>query len=333
MKEENNSKTVSVVMCTYNGDRFLRQQLDSIVNQTFSIYELIIQDDQSTDSTWEILKEYESKYSYVHIYQNEQRRNINDNFFTAINRAGGDFIAISDQDDIWELNKLEVQIDSIGDNWLSSGFSKPFSADTSIEIHFDDRVPNYTLERMIYVGMTPGHTMLIRRNLIDKISELDRWKTYFMYDRLIQMVAAAYGKIQFCNVVLVNNRRHVSAATYTPAQNYQRSLKNIVASIKRTVLLYLELRPFMREHFFNVYDFLASIPSDVINKENAMKMAYYQSQSSIISYLSLSLLCLKVRNKIFYSIEKNAFFSILRALYFPISCSDYFRYMSKNFKK
>lgn len=67
-------KKISVVMCTYNGARFIREQLDSILNQTYPIYELIIQDDCSTDETVEIVKEYQVRFSQVDIkiYINEK---------------------------------------------------------------------------------------------------------------------------------------------------------------------------------------------------------------------------------------------------------------------
>lgn len=55
---------VSVVMCTYNGEKFLREQLDSIVQQSYPIHELLIQDDQSTDRTTEIIKEYQAPLSF-----------------------------------------------------------------------------------------------------------------------------------------------------------------------------------------------------------------------------------------------------------------------------
>lgn len=57
-------KTVSVVMCTYNGEKYLREQINSILAQTYPLYELIIRDDCSTDNTVNILKEYEEKYSF-----------------------------------------------------------------------------------------------------------------------------------------------------------------------------------------------------------------------------------------------------------------------------
>jgi glycosyltransferase involved in cell wall biosynthesis len=86
--------TVSVVMCTYNGENFLREQLDSILAQTYPIYEIVIQDNGSSDSTMDILHKYAKKYEYIKLYthifnlpQKEDdskdavRYRVNDNFF------------------------------------------------------------------------------------------------------------------------------------------------------------------------------------------------------------------------------------------------------------
>ena len=70
-------KNVSVIMCTYNGAKYLKEQLDSIINQTYPIYELIIQDDCSTDGTVSILEEYAQKYSFIHYRINEKNKGYN----------------------------------------------------------------------------------------------------------------------------------------------------------------------------------------------------------------------------------------------------------------
>ena len=64
-------KRVSVVMCTYNGERYLREQLDSIVQQTYPIYEMIVQDDCSTDETMVIVCDYARRYPFIKVFQNE----------------------------------------------------------------------------------------------------------------------------------------------------------------------------------------------------------------------------------------------------------------------
>ena len=68
---ETEIKKVSVVMCTYNGTQYIREQLDSILKQTYPIYELIIQDDCSTDDTVEIVREYQNKFSQIDIKMKE----------------------------------------------------------------------------------------------------------------------------------------------------------------------------------------------------------------------------------------------------------------------
>ncbi len=124
---ESKDRTVSVVMCTYNGAKYLREQLDSIVRQTYPVLELIIQDDGSTDGTKDILDEYGAKYPNISVYYNDPPKGINGNFISCIRRAKGDYIAISDQDDIWEADKIAVQMEQIGNRMFSSGFSKPFA--------------------------------------------------------------------------------------------------------------------------------------------------------------------------------------------------------------
>jgi len=324
-------KKVSVVMCTYNGAKYLREQLETIIHQTYPIYELIVQDDCSTDNTFDILKEYSERYpKYMYVFENKSTTGINKNFFSAMERATGDYIAISDQDDIWELDKIEKQITSVEDNWLSFHFSKPFSEDGTI-VYFDDRKPNYGIERVIFQGPVSGHMMLLKKELIAMVPEES--KKCFLYDHLFQMIAAAYNKISFCDQVLVNQRRHSNAATYNVPINTQLNIVNSIKTIFRTFFLYIELRDELSFRFNEIYKLLKSLPEENPDKTNAEKLALYQSQKGVIAYIKLTILCVKLRRKIFYAEEKNNLISILRAIYFPISCVDYVRYLSKRHKK
>jgi glycosyltransferase involved in cell wall biosynthesis len=313
-------------MCTYNGAKYLRKQLETIVNQTYPIYELIIQDDGSTDNTCKILKEYADKYSYISVYRNINREGVNKNFFSAMKRATGDYIAISDQDDIWELDKIEKQIASIGDDWLSFHISKPFS-DGNVPIFFDDRIPNYGIERAILQSSIPGHTMLLKKEIVSIVPEESREK--FAYDSLLQIVAAAYGKISFCKQVLTHQRRHYEAATYTKPINTKFNISNSITTIFRTLFLYIELRKILFERAETMHRLLKSLPVKNQAKSNAENLALYISQKGLIAYFKLAWLCVKLRRKIFYADEKNNWISIPRAIYFPIQSVDYIRYLSK----
>lgn len=97
----NSPVSISVVMCTYNGDKYLEQQIDSILCQTYPIHELIIQDDCSTDRTVTIIEAYQKRDPRVKLYINEAPLGFNYNFSSAFAKAEGEYIASSDQDDIW----------------------------------------------------------------------------------------------------------------------------------------------------------------------------------------------------------------------------------------
>lgn len=319
-------KTVSVVMCTYNGAKYLREQLDSIVNQTYPISELIVQDDCSIDETLEILREYECKYSYIHVFENDVRKGVNHNFFSVIDRATSEYVAVSDQDDIWELDKIETQVHSIGLRWLSFCFSIPFS--DSVEVSNDKRIPTYQIERMLYVSTIPGHTMLFRKKMISKIPNIWKFSDIFVYDYLIQLVAAAYDQISFSPETRVNHRRFIGAATYTPVQKYNKTFLNILKNTKRTFFLYLELRPEIRTRLIAVNEILSLLPDDAKRKEDAMKLANSQVGTSFWDFCKTIFYCVKFKDRLFYTRESNGLLAVLRAIYFPISCSDYFRHLS-----
>lgn len=325
------TKTISVVMCTYNGAKYLKEQLDSIINQTYPIFELIIQDDCSTDTTMILLDEYKKGYPFIQIHNNEKRKGINGNFFSAIEKATGDYIAISDQDDIWELDKLEKQMDAIADKLLCFCFSVPFS--DTVKVGADLRIPNFEIERMLYISAIAGHTMLLSRQLLPLIPAKQKLSQEFVYDFIIQIVAAAYESISFCSSTKVNHRRFLGAATYTPIQNYSKSLSNILSNIKRTFSLYKELRPAIKQRLFNITELLSSLSIESKSKNSALKLAKYQMSNSIQDFILMEFYCVKYRDHLFYTKEKNQFLAVLRAFYFPISCSDYFRWMSKSCKK
>lgn len=112
---------ISIAMTTYNGEKYLREQLDSILNQTYSNFELIICDDCSKDSTWQILEEYAQNDNRIKIYKNEHNLGFKKNFEKAISLCNADYIALSDQDDIWLENHLGLLFNNIDGKSMSAG--------------------------------------------------------------------------------------------------------------------------------------------------------------------------------------------------------------------
>lgn len=112
---------ISIALASYNGSKYISEQLDSILSQTFQDFELIICDDCSTDNTMQLLNEYASKDSRIKVYRNEKNLGFKKNFEKAISLCNGEYIALSDQDDIWMKNHLEVLFHNIDGKVASSG--------------------------------------------------------------------------------------------------------------------------------------------------------------------------------------------------------------------
>lgn len=109
---------ISIAMATYNGEKYLRKQIDSILDQTIQDFELIVCDDCSTDTTWNILLMYQLQDSRIKCYRNEENLGFKKNFEKAIGLCSGEYIALSDQDDIWTEKHLQVLVENLGERDL-----------------------------------------------------------------------------------------------------------------------------------------------------------------------------------------------------------------------
>lgn len=120
---------LSIAMATYNGERFLREQLDSVLAQIVTDFEVIVCDDCSTDGTAAVLEEYARRDKRFKIYRNTHNIGFKKNFEQAIGLCKGDYIALCDQDDIWYPDHLELLLKNIGDCVMCCGNSELVDAD------------------------------------------------------------------------------------------------------------------------------------------------------------------------------------------------------------
>lgn len=205
---------ISIAICTYNGEKYLREQLDTIVKQDYPHLEIIVVDDGSKDHTVAILKEYEVAYPFFKVYQNEQNLGYIKNFEKAISLCTGDLIALADQDDIWEMDKISLMVDEIKDHLLlyhNSEFitEEGLSMDrqmTDIRNFYagsDSRV--FLLENCV-----SGHAMLFKKDLLNYFSAFD---TNSFHDWWIVYIATCNGTVGFMNDCLVKYRQHNNANT------------------------------------------------------------------------------------------------------------------------
>lgn len=114
---DNPRPLISIAMCTYNGEAYLSDQLASILNQTQQPDELVVCDDASTDNTLQVLDQFTKEASFpVRVYRNEQKLGATKNFEKAISPCTGDFIFLSDQDDVWMPEKVERVLQAFMNN-------------------------------------------------------------------------------------------------------------------------------------------------------------------------------------------------------------------------
>lgn len=321
-------KKVSVVMCTYNGADYLAPQLDSILQQTYPLHEILIQDDGSTDKTCRIIEDYQQRYPFIRLICNEKNLGYNRNFLSAIARADGDFIAISDQDDIWEPTKIEILIRTLDANPGQEACfcrSREFSDDPSIEPYWDPRRPNYGMERMIIGNMVSGHTLLMRRELAARCTEAlyattDGW----YYDYFIVSMAAAYDTLTLCDQVLVHYRRHTGQVTATHDRAViQRD--GALRTMRKALRLYRTRKTEMVSFFDKKYRYFSDLPIRNNHLDNALKMARLFTRRDVVSYLRLTALCVKLRREIFYTADVPPVKLFFRSLVFPFYCAIYFQ--------
>jgi glycosyltransferase involved in cell wall biosynthesis len=101
---------ISIILCTYQGEKFLQTQLDSLLNQSYANIEILIFDDASSDTTTQIIEKYTIRYPNIYLFKNHQRLGFVKNFEKAITywlkQNKSDYLALCDQDDLWHSNKL-----------------------------------------------------------------------------------------------------------------------------------------------------------------------------------------------------------------------------------
>jgi len=219
MKHSEHTKpmhSISIAIATYNGGLFLREQLDSLYNQTRLADEIVVSDDGSTDNTLDILEEYHQRYGLTYSI-NSGRHGVNANFFRAISQCTGDFIQICDQDDIWLPNKLEVHEKAILDlpqdrpaivsSWVdhidANGQLMAPSESISDTDHWQDTL--MSTER------GQGCTMMFNRCLANMV--LEKYNTSQLadsvcYDVLIGFTAAIFGIKRNLGIPLMHYRHH-----------------------------------------------------------------------------------------------------------------------------
>jgi glycosyltransferase involved in cell wall biosynthesis len=210
-----NHPLISIILCTYNGERFLKEQLESLLWQTYPNLEIIVSDDASQDNTVNILNRYMNDKRLRVVFQ-EKNLGPAKNFEYAVTLAGGEYIAFADQDDIWLPEKLEKLIASIKESYLV--FSDSFLID-----EYGNKI-NKQLSQLrcmfstndtrgfIFSNIVWGHTMLIHKNLLQHVLPIP---SNIPHDIWMAVNATIFSGMQYFDEPLTLYRQHSATVTTT----------------------------------------------------------------------------------------------------------------------
>ncbi len=215
---------ISIALCTYNGEEYLAEQLESYSRQTRQPDQLIVCDDASSDDTVKILEEFAGRVSFeVKIFVNENKLGYIKNFEKAITLSAGDLIFLSDQDDVWHADKLEI-------------FERKFDEDAAVGLVFcnanlvDEKLEPLGKDVRAWLGLSPqierlfkegkvlpklfnqnyspGFTMAFRAKYKNLILPLPSDVYLVVYDYWIALLLTAVSKVVPLAAPLVDYRQH-----------------------------------------------------------------------------------------------------------------------------
>lgn len=215
MKQE---KKIEILLATYNGEKYLNEQIDSIINQTYTNWKLLIRDDGSEDRTFEILKEYEKRDERINILRdNKGNLGFVKNFEELLKNSSEEFIMFSDQDDYWLENKIEKYI-GVLENLDAEKLKKPllihsnsFVCDEKLNIlkknFIDSKVAlQYGGNGYFFAYFVQGSTTLINRKLINL--GLPFLRSVTLHDRYFHLLVEFFGNRIFIDESLIKYRQH-----------------------------------------------------------------------------------------------------------------------------
>jgi glycosyltransferase involved in cell wall biosynthesis len=205
---------ISVALCTYNGSRFLDEQITSVLAQQDVQLEVVVCDDGSSDDTWQRLLAWGQRDARIRLFRNANRLGFAFNFAKTMGLCRGEFIAPCDQDDRWHPDKLTKLLDHIGNASLSYCDSNLVDeAGLPLGQRLSDLTPMYAGKGVVplcLANSVSGHAMILRRELL-----VQAWPfpADGFHDWWLTAVAATRDGVRYLPDTLVDYRQHLNSQT------------------------------------------------------------------------------------------------------------------------
>ena len=298
-------KKIQILLSTYNGEKYLREQLDSFLKQEgVENIKVLIRDDGSTDHTPEILREYSQRYGFdVVIGEN---MGVNDSMFWLFTHCdlSCDYYALSDQDDVWMRSKLATAVNQLRKfNELKPAMFASCSEIVDDELHFlgSTLIPKKGVSffNAMVQNVTPGHTQVFNRVMMLEVIEKGVSDVHVI-DWWLYLVATGIGEIAFDRNFTVKHRQHGDNAVGYELSLWKQTLERLkkVRSNKGNSIS-LQLRAFYKHY------------GRVLSEEKKQEVErFFSSQIKLLSRLGYAATCRAFRQTRF----ENMVFKILYVL-------------------
>lgn len=237
---------VTVFMPVFNMERFLKEAVDSILNQTYRDFELLIIDDGSTDNSLKILNEYND--SRIRLFVNEENIGLTETRNRGFKLCNTEYIAFMDADDIAPLERLEKEIDYLDKHQEIDGvggYAQAIDENGNIlskTIYPTNFNPDYIKANMIFENSFANGTVMLRTRIIKEhhLDEMERQPV--MVDYLFYCKFLKYGKISNINDILLKYRIVKSGLTQSTLVSQKKNLRDDVID-------------YIHEYIYNLYGF------------------------------------------------------------------------------
>lgn len=212
------NQKVDILLATYNGEKYIKEQVESILNQTYENIQIIISDDCSTDKTRQVLKEYENNEK-IKIFYQEKNLGYVKNFEFLLKQVESNLYMLSDQDDVWKKEKVEKSVEKIESEKLDLVFGDLEVVDENLNtlyksynryMHLIHKIKKYQKDyrlQYLYNCMT-GCTIISRKNWIDKVLPFPTNSKYMIHDYWLGLVIALNGKVGYIEEPYILYRQH-----------------------------------------------------------------------------------------------------------------------------
>lgn len=321
--------SISVLLATYNGEKYVAEQLASIVSQTLPPCEIVVSDDQSSDNTLAVVKAFARTSAVpIKVMVNSKNKGYAKNFLEGAQHCGGDYVAFCDQDDVWMPHKLErLAKAAMSDKKPSMVFSDTLLVDQNLQATgqtgFEFLKVRQTELDLIHSGeliqvlvrrpCVTGMTMLCKRSRLLEIIELIPQELDLPHDYLLSMGFAAGGDYAYVDEALVMYRQHAA---------------NVIGMQRKNISKDKKLQtPIEEVKLFN---------EDILNEEKKIHFAllatesFYSEQGHYVNWLSQRLNFLQFRISRRTKMSISGFFKVKPD--FPDSSTNYWKMWRRDIK-